>query len=396
MKVLAIILAGGKRKDLLPLVKDRSKSAVPFFGKYRVIDFILSNCHNSGIRQINVVVQHKFASLLKHIRDGWSIYSSSIGEYIDVYPPQQRKGENWYTGSADSVYQNLFSIEDENPDYVLTIPGDYIYKMDYRDLINFHIEKKADLTISSLPISIQDSRNFGIIQTDNNFKVINFEEKPDKFSVKNDFCTASMGLYVFSTNVLKEIFMNAEQSDKYYQEFGQDILPWVTKEYNVYSYPFYSKNNPNRPAYCNFLRSLKEYYDGNFDILNGNSELDIYDLNWPYRTYQSQSSPTRTFSGKNNNNLIINSAISGGGIIEGYVEHSILGTNVTIEPDAHVKDSILLENVHVKRGAKITKAIIDKGITVPENTILNFENHSGWKEYTIFKDIIVLGKDAAY
>ncbi len=393
MKVLAIILSGGKRKELMPLVEDRSKSAVPFFGKYRVIDFILSNCLNSGIRQINVVIQHRFGSLLKHIRDGWSVYSSSMGEYIDVYPPQQRRGDHLYSGTADSVYQNLFSIENENPDYVLTLSGDHIYKMDYRDLIRFHIEKEADITIGSVPIPVTKSNLYGVMTCDSDSRVIRFEEKPEKFAQHtDDTCLASMGLYVFSTQVLKDIFKGSEGDQKEFKEFGRDIIPNMVSMSRVFSYPFVDENGHGR--YWNFLRTLREYYQGNMDILNGLCEINLYDPSWPFRTYQSQSSPTRTFSGDHSENLIVNSAVSGGGIIEGRVYNSILGTNVTIEQDAVVEDSILFDNVHVKKGAKVTKAIIDKKITVPDGCVLNSDDHRGWAEYTLTDDIIVLGKNA--
>lgn len=394
MKALALILAGGKRKELMPLVDDRHKAAVPFFGKYRVIDFVLSNCLNSGIRQCNVVVQHKFASLQKHIRDGWSIFSSAVGEYIDVYPPQQRRGEHWYTGPADSVYQNLFSITNENPDCVLTLSGDHIYKMDYSDIINYHFEKKADLTIASIPVPISDSRLYGVMSVDNNNRVVDFQEKPENFSCDENLCLASMAVYVFSTQLLKDIFEKSEKDKKEYQDFGRDIIPHIIDDHKVYAYPFIdAKGNPKT---WRVLRTLKEYYEVNMAILNGKTDINIVDPQWPFRTYQSQSSPTRTFAGDNDENLIEHSAVSGGGVIEGKVINSILGTNVTIEKGAIVKDSIIFENVKVKKDAKITKAIIDKGLTINENTVLNHENHSGWSEYTITDDIIVLGKKAKY
>lgn len=395
MKILAIILAGGKRKELMPLVEDRCKAAVPFFGKYRVIDFILSNCLNSGIRQINVVVQYRFGSLQKHIRDGWNVYSTAVGEYIDVYPPQQKHGEKWYNGTADSVYQNLFSIENENPDYVLTLSGDHIYKMDYRALIDYHIKKKADLTIATVPIPASKSKNFGVMEVNADNQVIHFEEKPEEFIYcEEGNCLASMGLYVFTTQVLKDIF-HSSNYQKQFQDFGRDIIPKMIIEKRVFAYPFVDQNG--KKEYWNFLRTLKEYYDGNMDILNDKSEIELYDPKWPFRTFQNQSSPTRTFSGPSSSNLIVNTAISDGGLIEGKVTNSILGTNITIEPEAEVVDSILFDNVYVKKGAKVTKAIIDKGITIPANCVLNADQHAGWKECTVTDDnIIVLGKNAIF
>ena len=392
MKVLAIILAGGKRKELMPLVEDRCKAAVPFLGKYRVIDFVLSNCLNSQIRQINVVIQHRFGSLLKHIRDGWNVYSTTIGEYIDVYPPQQRHGEHWYSGSADAVYQNMFSIENENPDYVLTLSGDHIYKMNYQDLIRFHIEKKAHLTIASVNIPINKAKDFGVMTVDKDYLVTSFEEKPNQIMLKADNCMISMGLYVFSAQVLKDIFSKPNK-EKGYIEFGRDIIPELVSSKRVYSYPFQNGNNAN--CYWNFLRNLKEYYNGNMDILNGKCGINIFDTNWPFRTYQSQSIPTRILSSGNSNSLVVNSLISGGGLIEGKVVNSILGTNVTVEPNAEIRDSILFDNIHVKKGAKITKAIIDKGIEIPNDCELDYNSHKYWDEFTLADDIIVLGKNAS-
>jgi len=392
MKVLAIILAGGKGKELTPLVEDRSKAAVPFFGKYRVVDFVLSNCLNSGIRQVNVVVQHRFASLIRHIRDGWNIYSPTIGEYIDVYPPQQRRGEHWYAGSADAVYQNLFSIENENPDYVLTLSGDHIYHMDYREILNYHIEKKADLTISSITIPTKHTARFGVMQVDEENRLTHFEEKPEKYQVEAECCMASMGIYVFTTSVLKDIFLGKARDGKEFKDFGRDIFPDLIDERRVFAYPF--EDDRGNPGYWNVLSTLGDYYSGNMDILNNRCDIDMYDRTWPFRTFQSQSAPTRSFGAPSGENHIVNSAISGGGLIEGTVRNSILGTNVVIEPGASVSDSILFDNVHVESGATVSKAIVDKRITIPKNTGLSAENHSGWKEFTITNDVIVLGKSA--
>ncbi|MDH5680158.1 MAG: sugar phosphate nucleotidyltransferase [Spirochaetota bacterium] len=392
MKVLAIILAGGKGKELTPLVEDRSKAAVPYFGKYRVVDFALSNCLNSGIRQVNVVVQHRFASLIRHIRDGWNIYSPAIGEYIDVYPPQQRRGEHWYAGTADAIYQNLFSIENENPDYVLTLSGDHIYRMDYRDILNYHIEKRADLTISAISIPGKHTARFGVMEVDEENRLTHFEEKPEKYQVAGDCCLASMGIYVFTASVLKDIFLGSDRDGKEYKDFGADIFPDLIGRRRVFAYPF--EDERGNPGYWNVLRTLRDYYDGNMDILNNLCEIDMYDRSWPFRTYQSQSTPTRSFGNPSGENHIVNSAISGGGLIEGTVRNSILGTNVVVEPGASVSESILFDNVHVKSGATLTKAIVDKGITIPANSSLSAENQKGWQEFTLTDDIIVLGKSA--
>jgi len=391
MKVLAIILAGGKRKELMPLVEDRCKAAIPFFGKYRVIDFVLSNCMNSGIRQVNVIAQHRFASLQKHLRDGWNVYSSMVGEYIDVYPPQQRYGESFYTGTADAVYQNLYSIENVNPGYVLILSGDHIYNMDYRKIVEYHINTQADLTIASIPIASDYAKYFGIMDIDKNNQVIRFEEKPDAVKKDNeDSCWASMGLYVFSTKVLMEIF-HGHQTGHKSLDFGRDIVPTLISNKKVFAYPFV--NEVGESKYWNFLGSLKEYYDGNMSILSNKNSINLYDAAWPYRTFQSQSPPTRSLSGNRGKNLISNSAISSGGLIEGQVTHSIVGTNVTVEQGAEISDSILFDGVTVKNGAKVENAIIDKEITIPEKYILNGKTYCGDMNHAVkTKDIVVLGK----
>ncbi len=395
MKVLAIILAGGKRKELRQLVDNRCKAAVPFLGKYRVIDFVLSNCLNSGIRHVNIIVQHKFSSLQKHIRDGWSVYSTTTGEYIDVYPPQQRYGESWYRGSADSVYQNMYTIENENPDYVLTLSGDHIYKMNYRKLIDFHITKKADLTIASVPVPLSHSSKFGVMKVGEHDRVLDFKEKPRDYDCQGGQCLASMGLYIFSTNVLRNIFkekgiFNDNNLKDEMIGFGSHIIPKIVSDHRVFTYKFVNPDGSSK--YWNYLGSLKEYYNGNMAILNRSCDVNLYDADWPFHTFQSQSPPTRTFSKEN---LIYNSLISSGGLIEGEVNNSILGTNVTIEPGANIEDSILFDNVCVKSGAKIKKAVIDKDITV--SNALNANNLEGWSEYTVTNDnIVVIGKGAKY
>lgn len=394
IKVLGIVLVSGKKEEWMPLVQDRCKAAVPFFGKYRIIDFVLSNCLNSGIRQIHVVVQHKFASLLKHIRDGWSLYSSHLGEYIDVYPPQQRRGEFFYEGTADSVYQNLFSIEEQNPDYVLTLSGDHLYQMDYRELLEFHRQKKAELTIASIPVPQEKAHQFGILHCDSDRRILDFQEKPkDIQQSSSGSIWASMGIYVFSTGFLKEIFYHAEQEKRIFQEFGRDMIPEQIKKGRVYSYPFVDSKGKAR--YWRTLNTIEEYYESNQDILKQACEINLWNKDWPFRTYQSQSSPTQIL---NNMDIptdfsgIESSSVSGGGKIEGKVKNSILGTNVSIGKGAEVLDSILFENVQVLPNTKVSRAIVDKHTIIDQT--LSPETVGNCKNSILRNNLVIVGKQS--
>ncbi len=380
MKVLSIILAGGKGSRLSPLSENRCKPAVFFGGRFRIIDFVLSNCINSGIRQINVMVQYLSDSLQKHIRSGWSILSPPLGEYIDVYPPQQRHSENWYQGTADAIFQNIFTIEKESPDYVLILGGDHIYKMDYREIINYHIEKNAELTIATIPVSIEEGKSFGIMEVKKDGKIIGFEEKPQNpkpIPNKPNTTLASMGIYVFSKDVLlDQLIIDADSSSSH--DFGKDIIPKMINEHRVYSFPF--QNKDGSPRYWRDVGTLTSYYTSNMDLLNKDCSFDLFGEDWKFRTYQSNSAPSMIGITKNNGYLI-NSIISGGANIKGKVTNSILSPDIIIEEDAEVDQCILFSHSHIKKGAKLTKTIVEKNIIIPENYCIdnNINNNDIFK-----------------
>ncbi|MDH4129731.1 MAG: sugar phosphate nucleotidyltransferase, partial [Spirochaetota bacterium] len=344
MKVLAIILAGGKGTRLYPLVEKRCKPAVPFGGKYRIIDFTLSNCINSGIRQINVMVQYLSDSLQKHIRDGWNILSPALDEYIDVYPPQQRHSERWYQGTADAIFQNLFTIERVNPDYILVLAGDHIYKMDYREIINYHIKNHADLTIATIPTPIEESSGFGVIEIDSNNRIIGFEEKPKSPKpIPNNpkMALASMGIYVFSREVLfHHLILDADSSSSH--DFGKDIIPKMVSNNPVYS--FAHQYPDGKPRYWRDVGTLKSYYDSNMDLLNENCEFELFHENWKFRTCQTQSSPNLVGIEANSSEFLINSIVTGGAYIRGKVKNCIMSPEVIIGKDAEVSNSILFNS----------------------------------------------------
>lgn len=397
MKVLAIILAGGKRTDLLPLVEQRCKAAVPIFGKYRIIDFTLSNLINSGIRHIDVMVQYKFDSLQKHIRDGWNFLSPVIGEYIDVYPPQQREGERWYLGTADAIYQNLYSIENTNPDHCMVIHGDHITQIDYRNLISHHIEKNADLTITAISQEPRYATLFGnLIVDEESGKLKKFYEKPKEIKGTRDkqgnvFINA--GVYLFKTQkLIEELKKDAKDNDSQHN-ISKNIIPKMIKEKKkIYTYHYKGKNNA--PYNWNFFLNLDYYYETNMNILNPNwDEIDLNNPNWPIRTYQSQNSPTHIIVSNDKEGEIINCSIGSGCEIAGTLKNCILGNNVIIEKNATVEDSILFNNVLIEKNAKVKNAILDKKVLIKENHSLGYNLESDKSNFHISENgIVVVGK----
>ncbi len=379
MKVLAIILAGGKGTRLEPLVAERCKPAVPFGGKFRIIDFVLSNCINSEIRRINVMVQYKSNSLQKHIVEGWSFLSPYLGEYIDVYPPQQRVGEHWYSGTADAVYQNLFTIEEEKPDLVLILSGDHIYKMDYRKMIAEHLENQAALTIASIPTPIKDGSRFGILGINEVGKVIEFQEKPPTpFPIPDDpdQCLASMGIYIFNTESLVQRLVKDAQSQSDH-DFGKNIIPAMIHTEPVYAHLFCDEQG--NAEYWRDVGTISSFYDSNMDLLLPGSGFTIDDPTWQFRTVQLQNAPARIL-GNNPNQQINHSYFSNGSVIEGDVIHSILGFNVNVKPEAQVLDSVLFNGVTVGEGATVQRAIVDKGVTIPDGVDIaeiDVDNYGG-------------------
>ncbi|MHC2069442.1 glucose-1-phosphate adenylyltransferase [Bremerella sp. T1] len=379
--VLTVILAGGKGSRLEPLTRDRAKPAVPFGGVYRIIDFALSNCLNSGFRQIQLLTQYKAQSLDRHINVGWQRYfCRELGECIDVVPPQQRIDEQWYQGTADAVYQNIYAIEKHRPKYVVILAGDHIYKMNYASMLDFHIDNGADLTIGALKTTVDEAKSFGVMQIDREQKILGFEEKPAEPKTipgDNEHCLASMGIYVFNASFLFEQLCQDATNRTSAHDFGRNIIPSIIDTHQVYAFPFRDENR-KQDAYWRDVGTLDAYYEANMDLVSVDPQLNIYDEDWPLRTYQPNVPPPKfVFGGENDptrRGYAVDSVVCGGSIISGgEVERSILGPRVRVNSFTSVQDSILFEGVSVGRHSQIRRAIIDKGVSIPPETQIGFD-----------------------
>ena len=371
---LAVVLAGGKGSRLEPLTRDRAKPAVPFGGSYRIIDFSLSNCLNSGLRRMLLLTQYKAMSLDRHINLGWRhFFCRELGEFIDVVPPQQRIDEQWYQGTADAVYQNIYTIEKERPEYVVILAGDHIYKMNYRKMVEYHKESNADLTIGALRVTKDAAKQFGVMQVDNDQRIVGFQEKPEEprpIPGDDEHCLASMGIYVFTARFLFEQLCRDATRNRSTHDFGRDLIPAIINSHRVFAFPFRDENRKG-DAYWRDVGTLDAYYEANMDLISVDPQLNMYDQRWPLRTYQPNFPPPKfVFSGADGDyercGRAMDSIICPGSIISGgLVEHSILSPNVRINSYAHVEGSIVYEGVNVGRRAHIRNAIIDKGISIP-------------------------------
>jgi|HubBroStandDraft_6_1064221.scaffolds.fasta_scaffold19867_3 glucose-1-phosphate adenylyltransferase len=380
-RVVALVLAGGKGARLEPLTRDRAKPAVPFGGIYRIIDFALSNCINSGLRRMLVLTQYKAASLDRHLNLGWRFLCRELDEFIDVLPPQQRIDEHWYQGTADAVYQNIYSIEKTRPDYVLILAGDHIYKMDYSDVLKDHIDHKADCTIGCIPVELKQGSQFGVMHVDDSSRVLKFSEKPANPEPMPDDptrCLASMGIYVFNANFLFDQLCRDATITESSHDFGKNIVPSIIHTHRVRAFPFHDRNSGNS-RYWRDVGTLDAYYEANMDLVAVEPQLNLYDEAWEIRTYHPPLPPPKfvfaQFGGPNPRaGMALDSMICAGSIISGgRVERSILSPNVRVNSWAHVQDSILFEGVTVGRHSKIRRAIIDKGVVVPEGTTVGYD-----------------------
>ncbi len=398
-KVLTFIMAGGKGERLLPLTKDRTKPAVPFGGIYRIIDFTLSNCINSGLRKIYVLTQYKSASLQKHIRLGWNILSSELGEYIELLPAQQRVSETWYLGTADAIYQNLYTLQefDETED-VLILAGDHIYKMDYYTMIDSHHQMEADLTVAVIEADKARSLQLGVVEVDNMGKVVGFQEKPNNpkvISTKPDMIYASMGIYVFKHAIIEQELLEDAGNNKSKHDFGKDIIPQMLKKgLKVYAYNLRDENTKGAP-YWRDIGTIDAYYEANMDLVQVDPVFNLYDRAWPIRTYQEQFPPAKTvFAGDEITGrigLALDSFVAGGCIISGgRVQRSILSPNVRINSFSQIYDSILMEGVNVGRYAKIKRAIIDKDVNIPKGMVIGYDMHEDKKRFFVSESGIVV------
>ena len=368
---MCIVLAGGRGTRLEPLTRDRAKPAVPFGGIYRIIDFTLSNCINSDLRKILVLTQYKAVSLARHIDQGWRFLCRELDEYIEVIPPQQRIAEHWYQGTADAIYQNVYTIEKAAPRETLILAGDHIYKMNYAAMIDFHRQKGADLTIACLPVPRAQSREFGVMQVDGAGRVTGFLEKPadpPALPGQPDMILASMGIYVFTTDVMYELlFRDAARKDGTSHDFGKDIIPGMLADSRVFAYPFRDENRKGDAAYWRDVGTLDAYYQTTMDLIAVDPILNLYDRDWPIHTYQPPMPPPKfVFTEGDRRGAAYNSIVCQGTILSGgQVFRSILSPNVRVNSYALIEDSILFDGVEVGRHARIRRAIIDKDVRIP-------------------------------
>jgi glucose-1-phosphate adenylyltransferase len=395
---LVILLAGGAGERLYPLTRDRAKPAVFFGGPYRIIDFTLSNCINSGLRRIFIATQYKSLSLNRHIRMGWSIVSEELGEFVEILPPQKRVSEHWYQGTADAVYQNAYSIVQESPHQVIVLSGDHVYKMDYAKMLRFHKERGASMTLAAIEVPLQDASRFGVLSVDQNDRVIGFIEKspnPPSIPGSPGLALGSMGIYIFDTDVLlKALEADATRSTSH--DFGKDIIPALIAELPTYAYHFYDENK-KASKYWRDIGTLDAFYDANMDLCGVDPEFNLYDPEWPMRTYQPQAPPAKfVFAEKGRRaGEALDSIISPGCIISGSrVMGSVLCPNVRVHSYGEIEQCILMPGVRVGRHARIRRAIIDRDVLIPRGAVIGFNPEEDRKRHTVTElGVVVVTED---
>ena len=395
----AMILAGGRGTRLHQLTDWRAKPAVPFGGKFRIIDFVLSNCVNSGIRRIGVATQYKSHSLIQHIQRGWSFLNGQFGEFIDVLPAQQRIEEMWYRGTADAVFQNLDIMRTTNPDYVLILAGDHVYKMDYGKLLAFHVEKQADMTVACIEVPIKDASGFGVMGVNMESRVVNFNEKPDHptpIPGNPNLALASMGVYVFNTRFLYEQLVRDADDKNSSHDFGKDIIPHlVSAHYRVFAQSFEDSCvnlNGEVVPYWRDVGTIDAYWEANMELTKVTPALNMYDQEWPIWTYQEQLPPAKfVFDDSTRRGMAVDSLVSGGCIISGaYVRNSLLFSNVHIQSYSNVEESVILPNVKVSRNVTLKRVVVDKNCVIPEGLTAGINREEDAKRFFVSDNGITL------
>ena len=391
---LTLILAGGQGERLHPLTRDRAKPAVPFGGIYRIIDFTLSNCLNSGLRRIYVLTQYKSSSLDLHLRLGWSILSNELGEYIYTIPPQQRLADLWYRGTSDAIFQNIYTLEQERPDRVLILSGDHVYKMDYSGILASHQETGADLTVACVEVPLGRAGQLGNMEIDTEARIVGFEEKPENpRPVPGDphHALASMGVYVFNTDVLVRTVSEDSRRESAH-DFGRNIIPDLVKKGRVYAYNF-KHGNRNSTAYWRDIGLLDTYWEANMDLVSDAPEFGLDDTDWPIRTYQEPYPPTRIqlTGGIPGESAAVNAIISGGCVVtDARVEQCILSYGARVESGARVSESILMEGVVVGSGATVHRAIVDKDVYIPPGCRIGLDHERDQRLFTVTPNGVVV------
>lgn len=393
---LTVVLAGGMGSRLSPLTDNRAKPAVPFGGKYRIIDFTLTNCLHSGLRRILVLTQYKSHSLQKHLRDGWSVFNPELGEYITVVPPQMRHGDKWYSGTADAIYQNLWLLSRSEAKYVVVLSGDHIYRMDYDAMLKKHKNTNADLTVGCMEVPLNEASAFGVMSINEQQQIVAFSEKPSRptsIPDKPDKALASMGIYIFSTDALNQVLQQDAANPRSSHDFGKDIIPKLIDGEKVYSHQFGGESGRvSADTYWRDVGTIDSFYQANMDLLQPVPPMDLYQKNWPIRTYEPQLPPARTVSSATGNEgIFINSIISSGVVISGgSVQDSILSPEVKVENGATVSSCILFDNVSVGENCQLKNCIIDKHVQIPAGTKIGINPAKDRERFTISEQGVVV------
>ncbi|EDQ01815.1 glucose-1-phosphate adenylyltransferase [Shewanella benthica] len=392
----AIILAGGRGSRLHELTAWRAKPSLYFGGKFRIIDFPLSNCINSGIRRVGVVTQYKSHSLIRHIMQGWGHFKKELGESVEILPASQRFSENWYQGTADAVFQNMDIIRHEMPKYVMILSGDHVYRMDYAGILAAHSESGADMTVSCFEVPVAEAAGvFGVVEVDEKQRILGFEEKPEvpkHLPDSPETCLASMGNYVFNTEFLFEQLKKDARNENSERDFGKDIIPAIIQEHNVFAYPFCSDFNDQK-AYWRDVGTLDSFWQANMELLSPTPPLNLYDAKWPIWTYQEQLPPAKfVFDDDDRRGMTLDSIVSGGCIISGAtVRRSVLFNEVRICSYSLVEGAVILPDVVVQRHCKIKNVILDRGCIIPEGTVIGYDHvHDRKRGFRVSEKGVVL------
>jgi glucose-1-phosphate adenylyltransferase len=391
---LAVIMAGGRGERLKHLTEDRCKPATPFGGKFRIIDFVLSNCVNSGIRQISVLTQYKAHSLIQHIQRGWGYLRGEFGEFVEIVPAQQQRGVDWYRGTADSLWQNMEMIRQHRPLHVLVLAGDHIYKMDYGPMIGYHVEKEADITVGVVEVPRDRACEFGVMTADEHNRIVRFQEKPrdpQPIPGRPDVALASMGIYVFHPRLLERLLRADAEDPGSAHDFGRNIVPGAIDKLRVYAYPFEDVRTKAQ-NYWRDVGTVDAFYEANMELVAVSPELNIYDEQWPIWTYQEQSPPAKfVFDDDNRRGEAIDSMVSGGCIISGSrVSRSLLFTNVRVHDYSTIEQSVILPRVRVGENCTIRRAIIDEGTDVPDGTRIGVDPKADAERFYVTEAGVVL------
>jgi glucose-1-phosphate adenylyltransferase len=386
---LGVLLAGGAGERLFPLTRDRAKPAVPFAGQYRIIDITLSNCINSDLRHVYILTQYKALSLNRHIREGWGpVVANELGEFIEILPPMQRVSKSWYQGTADAVYQNIYSIGSEEPKYVIILSGDHIYKMNYARMLQQHVDTKAEVTIATLPIRPDEVNQFGVVEVGRGGEVQGFEEKPKETKFRSPFMPemvdASMGIYIFNTDVLLPELMKDAEDPNSKHDFGHNILPGLLGRIKMHAFNFVDENKKNA-LYWRDVGTLDAYYEANMDVAGVSPVFNLYDKSWPMRTRAYQYPPAKfVFGEPGRTGMAINSIVAAGTIVSGaVVRNSVVSQDVRVNSYADVDSSIVFSHVNIGRHCRIRHAIIDRDVHIPDGTVIGYDPAEDKRNYFV-------------